>query len=239
MHKMSGSPVFAFALLIVFASVVIAQMAELKDHEMTKFSLDSDKAVLVIIDMQEFSCAIEDKSLRLALDRVVICINRLADACRKLNIPVIWVRHNLHSKGHVNDGGFFQLFHDEKRTRAVMDYGKGTEIFSGMDVDTTRDHIVFKNRYSAFLAKPPELQHKLKELDRKQLLITGIAANVCVESTLRDAMQLDYEVILVSDGTIGTDETSYQNTIKNTRLFFGDVQSSADIIRDISKDQDK
>jgi ureidoacrylate peracid hydrolase len=162
-----------------------------------------------------------------------------ADACRRLTIPVIWVRHNLHSKGNVNDGGFFQLFHDEKRTRAVMNYGPGTEIFSGMDVDTDRDHIVFKNRYSAFLANPPDLQNKLKELGREQLLITGIAANVCVESTLRDAMQLDYEVILVSDATIGTDETSCHNTLRNTQLFFGDVQSTTDIIRDISKDQNK
>ena len=206
---------------------------------MKRFTLDPNKAVLVIIDMQEFSCVMEDESRRLALDRVVIRINRLADACRRLNIPVIWVRHNLHSKGNVNDGGFYQLFHDEKRTRAVMNYGEGTEIFSGMDVDTARDHIVFKNRYSAFLSKPPELQYKLQELGRKQLLITGIAANVCVESSLRDAMQLDYEVILVSDGTIGTDETSYQNTIRNTQLFFGDVLSSDYIIRDISKDQNK
>ena len=206
---------------------------------MKRFTLDLDNAVLVVIDMQEFSCVMEDELRRLALDQVVICINRLANACRKFNIPVIWVRHNLHSNGNVNDGGFFQQFHDEERTRSVMDYGPKTEIFNGMDVDTARDHIIFKNRYSAFLANPPELQLKLQELDRKQLLVTGIAANVCVESTLRDAMQLDYEVILVSDGTIGTDESSYQNTIKNTQLFFGDVQTSSDIIRGIRKDKDK
>ncbi len=201
--------------------------------------LDPNKAVLVIIDMQKFSCAVEDESLRLALDQVVLHINRLAGVCRKLNIPIIWVRHNLHSTEHGNDGGFFQLFHDKNRTRSVMDYSEGTEIFSEMEVNAARDHVVFKNRYSAFLANPPELQHKLTELGRQQLLITGIAANVCVESTLRDAMQLDYEVILVSDGTIGTDETSYQNTIRNTQLFFGDVRSSDDIICNISKNLNK
>ena len=39
---------------------------------MKRFTLDPDKAVLVIIDMQEFSCVTEDESRRLALDRVVI-----------------------------------------------------------------------------------------------------------------------------------------------------------------------
>ena len=206
---------------------------------MKRFIINPEKTALVIIDMQEFSCNIEDASLKPYIDQVVFNINYLASECRRYAIPVIWVRHNINSIDSSNDGGFFQLFHDEKRTLSVMDYGPETEIFSGMNVDTTKDHIVFKNRYSAFLSSPPNLKQKLDELDRNQLIITGIAANVCVESTLRDAMQLDYEVTLISDGTIGTNETSYYNTLRNTQLFFGDVQSTTDIIRDISKDQNK
>lgn len=60
--------------------------------------------------------------------------------------------------------------------------------------------------------------------------ITGIAANVCVESTLRDAMQLDYEVILISDGTTATSDTAL-NTLENTYNFFGDVYTASDIIQ--------
>lgn len=197
---------------------------------MGKFTVDPHKAALVIIDMQEFSCDLEDESARARLADVIGCINRLARACREAAIPVIWVRHNITSTGATHDGGFFPLFHSAERTRSVMDLGKGTELFSGMDVDAARDSVVFKNRYSAFLASPPALKRKLDELGRTQLIITGIAANVCVESTLRDAMQLDYEVFLVSDGTMGTDEASYQRTIKNTELFFGDVMSSAEVV---------
>ncbi len=32
------------------------------------------------------------------------------------------------------------------------------------------------------------------------LIITGTATNVCCESTVRDAMQMNYKVILVADG---------------------------------------
>jgi ureidoacrylate peracid hydrolase len=118
-----------------------------------------------------------------------------------------------------------------------MNLCQGTEIYREMDVDYSHDHVVFKNRYSAFLSNPPELRDKLEALGRKQLLIAGIAANVCVESTLRDAMQLDYEVILVSDGTTSPDEAALQNTLTNTRLFFGDVQITDEIAVNLKRTQ--
>jgi ureidoacrylate peracid hydrolase len=98
-----------------------------------------------------------------------------------------------------------------------------------MNFDPVRDHIVFKDRYSAFLSDPPELQEKLDSLQRSQLIIAGVAANVCVESTVRDAMQMDYEVVLVSDGVTAPDQTFVDSTLRNTRLFFGDVRSAEEI----------
>ena len=79
------------------------------------------------------------------------------------------------------------------------------------------------------------MQDRLKALGRTQLLVAGIAANVCVESTIRDAMQLDYEVILVSDGTTASDEGALQNTLTNTRLFFGDVRTADEIAASLMK----
>ena len=79
------------------------------------------------------------------------------------------------------------------------------------------------------------MQDRLEALGRTQLLVAGIAANVCVESTIRDAMQLDYEVILVSDGTTASDEGALQNTLTNTRLFFGDVRTADEIAASLMK----
>jgi hypothetical protein len=60
-----------------------------------------------------------------------LAINRLARACRVLNIPVIWFRHNIHSKGKGNDGGIFHLFHDKKRNRILTDFG---DVHSTVDI---------------------------------------------------------------------------------------------------------
>jgi ureidoacrylate peracid hydrolase len=208
-----------------------------KEMQMNFFASDARKAAFVVIDMQNFSCMPADSNPMPGLDVVIERINRLAGVCRENGVPVIWVRHNISSEGDSDDGGLYGVFHGEERTHAVMNRCEGTEIYRKMDIDFSRDHVVFKNRYSAFLSNPPELREKLEALSRTQLLIAGIAANVCVESTLRDAMQLDYEVILVSDGTTAPDGAALKNTLTNTRLFFGDVQTADEIAVNLMKNQ--
>jgi ureidoacrylate peracid hydrolase len=112
---------------------------------------------------------------------------------------------------------------------------RGTDIFPSMNYDPALHFVVFKNRYSAFLSNPPQLRERLESLKRTQLIIAGIAANVCVESTLRDAMQLNYEVVLVSDGVTASNETLLESTLTNTRLFFGDVLTAKEVIKALSE----
>ncbi len=40
---------------------------------------------------------------------------------------------------------------------------------------------------------------KLQSLDRKQILVTGIEAHVCVYQTVADLLQMDYEVQVIAD----------------------------------------
>jgi ureidoacrylate peracid hydrolase len=130
----------------------------------------------------------------------------------------------------------YPAFHDINDIGSVSNRSSGTEIFPSMHYDPAADYVVFKNRYSAFLSNPPQLRERLESLKRTQLVVAGIAANVCVESTVRDAMQLDYEVVLVSDGVTASDETLLQSTLTNTRLFFGDVRTAEEVMEALAKD---
>jgi ureidoacrylate peracid hydrolase len=195
--------------------------------------LSTQKAAFVIIDMQNFSCAPASGVPLPRINEVVLRINRLAGFCREKGIPVIWVRQNSTATGTGDNAGLYPLFHSKSHMESTMNRGAGTEIYPGMHVDHARDHVVFKNRYSAFLSDPPELREKVDSLGRTQLIVAGIAANVCVESTVRDAMQLDYEVVLVSDGTTAADDPLLESTFINTRLFFGDVRTTEDIVKEL------
>jgi ureidoacrylate peracid hydrolase len=196
------------------------------------FVLNASKACFVIIDMQNFSCAPANGEPLPHIDQVITKINMLADFFRRIGVPVIWVRHNINTTADQagTDAGLYPAFHDVNNTKMVSNLGSGTGIFPAMHYDPAADYVVFKNRYSAFLSNPPQLQRKLESLRRTQLVFAGIAANVCVESTLRDAMQLDYEVVLVSDGVTASNETLLQSTLTNTRLFFGDVRTANEVM---------
>jgi ureidoacrylate peracid hydrolase len=60
--------------------------------------------------------------------------------------------------------------------------------------------------------------------------MVGIASNVCVESTLRDAYFNEYWPVLVEDATMpaGSPEI-HQATIYNVKTFFGWVSKAEDV----------
>ena len=199
------------------------------------FTIEPGRAALVLIDMQKFACSPTHGSPFPGIATVIRNINRLAAECRKQRIPVIWVRQNitLDAKGH--NAGLYSRFHKPSGLKDMANLGEGTEIGEGLLYDVNSDYEVFKNRYSAFLSRPPELENLLERLGRDQLIIGGVAANVCVESTLRDAMQLDYEVILVSDATTSFDAVLLEATLVNTQLFFGDVRNTGEVLKDLGR----
>ncbi len=58
---------------------------------------------------------------------------------------------------------------------------------------------VKKIKYSAFIAGSSDIDTQLRRSGIDTVLIAGTATNVCCESTARDAMLLDYRVIMLSD----------------------------------------
>jgi hypothetical protein len=90
-------------------------------------------------------------------------------------------------------------FTDKERMRGVMNHRN--KIYSDMHFDLPP--ITWYLGTSTAHSRPNPLQPRegLGSLMRGQLMAAGVAANVCVESTARDAMQLDY-VVMISDGVM-------------------------------------
>jgi ureidoacrylate peracid hydrolase len=86
------------------------------------------------------------------------------------------------------------------------------------------DIVVSKPRYSAFFNT--NLDSLLRSRGIRTLVFTGIATNVCVESTLRDGFFLEYFGVVLHDAThhAGPDFMQ-QATLYNVEKFFGWVSS--------------
>ena len=91
------------------------------------------------------------------------------------------------------------------------------------------DVVIVKTRYSGFARTA--LDEELRKRGARYLFFTGIATNVCVESTLRDAFFLDYWPILIEDAAMGSDLAMHGATLHNVEAFFGWTITAAEFAR--------
>ena len=85
-----------------------------------------------------------------------------------------------------------------------------------------------------FFATGTNLDTLLRERDIRWLVFTGIATNVCVESTLRDAYFREYFCLLVEDATQQSGpEFIQQATVHTVEPFFGWVTTAEALERAI------
>ncbi len=95
------------------------------------------------------------------------------------------------------------------------------------------DMVVRKQRYSGFAGT--KLDILLKAYNIKYCIYTGVATNVCVESTLRDGYFLEYWPILVSDAVDNAGpEFTQQATLWNVETLFGWVIDTQSLLEGLS-----
>ena len=93
-----------------------------------------------------------------------------------------------------------------------------------------RDLVVDKHRFSALIQGSSNLQSLLDERGIDTLVIVGTLTNVCCESTARDAMMLNYRVIMVDDANATISEAAHRASLDNVAMFFGDVQTTEQVL---------
>ena len=191
-------------------------------------SLDARRSALVVIDMQNAFVAPGAPMEVPAARAIVGPINRLAAELRRRGVAVIWVTHENRKDGR-DWAGFFDAFVAPGRraeAAAALAAGSGLQqLWPELEIGA-EDLRVNKNRYSALIAGASPLEPMLKERGIDTLLIAGTKTNVCVECTARDAMMLDYKVVLLSDCTAALSDEEQRATLENVIQQFGDVLSA-------------
>lgn len=185
---------------------------------------------LVVIDVQNDFCDPNGWSARNGNDLTVIQkvaenIVALLDAARDAEIQPIFVRA-------IYDREFLSEPMLEQKRRAGLQVDHCQSGTWGADFYRVQprpgEPVVSKHRYSAFI--DTDLNALLRAQGVRNLVLTGVNTNVCVESTARDAFMLDYHVILVEDCTGTYDDAAHEATLKNVDRFFGHVVASEDLL---------
>jgi ureidoacrylate peracid hydrolase len=113
---------------------------------------------------------------------------------------------------------------------------KGTWDYAIVDALTPQpgDIVIPKSRYSGFFNT--NVDSVLRARGIRTLVFTGVATNVCVESSLRDAFHLEYFAVVLQDAVhhAGPDFVQ-QAALYNIETFFGWVSTVTDFCGAISQ----
>ncbi len=192
------------------------------------------ETAMLIIDMQPTFVAPGSPAEVPAARGIVSAIADTAAQLRARGVLIVWVTHANSAVGSGSDwDGFFNVFvADDVRASTIASLSKDspdTQIWHEFDVAPADVH-VFKNRYSALIQGSSPLERVLRERGIKNLLVAGTKTNVCCEATARDAMMLDFNVVMLSDCTAALSDDEHRATLETFIQQFGDVLTGEEAV---------
>jgi ureidoacrylate peracid hydrolase len=210
--------------------------------------IDLSRAAVVVVDMQNafassaglLDLAGVDISGAAAVTRT---IGQLLPAARACGVPVVYLQTGY--KPDLSNGGGERSPNPRKETALCLMRARpelrgqllveGTWDFQIVDelAPQAGDVVVLKTRYSGFAGTTLDATLRVRGI--QYLFFVGIATNVCVESTLRDAYFQEYWPLLVTDGAMqaGPPE-AHAATIFNVESFFGWTLTAEALLRAFS-----
>lgn len=200
------------------------------------FQLVSSNTALLVVDVQNDFCHNQGVFLKyksVTLDHIEQAISNLStliEKCREFKLPIIYIR-TIHSDWTNSPSWLKRMEGAAEKMRICPPDSWGSNFFNVAPKEG--DCIVTKHRYSAFIGT--DLDLILRSRGIKNILVTGVATNVCVESTARDGYHRDYNVILIDDCCGAYDNAEHAATLNNISKFFGVVTSSETLIAALEK----
>jgi len=192
--------------------------------------LKDKRAALIVIDVQNDFCHSQGGFSKRKADlshvqKVVPQINSFIENCRQFNLPIIFIR-TIHSDWTNSPSWLGRMEGIAEKIPVFLPNTWGSEFFEVKP--SHNDYIMIKHRYSAFIGTDLNLILRSKGIET--ILLSGVATNICVETTARDGFCLDYNVILVEDCCGAYILEEHASTLNNISKYFGIVTDSKTVM---------
>ena len=192
--------------------------------------IEPARTALVVIDLQRAFLEPGAPSETPSVRDIVPTVNRLAAAARASGGTVVWVKATFEREG-------WPLFFEHMvrpdlaaRMLAALQEGSALhELWPELTVET-RDIVVPKYRFSAFLPGASALPAILRERGIDTVLIAGCLTNMCCDSSARDAVMTDFRTIMVSDANAARSDEAHLSALASFLTGFGDVRRADEVI---------
>jgi nicotinamidase-related amidase len=205
-----------------------------------QFEVDWKRAALVVVDMQNYGCSSDVGLPQMLSERypeiaryylprleetVIPNTRRLLEGFRAAGRRVVFTRHG----PLLADGSDMIARRRQRDVEAVASTGtpalwhRGTfehELIAAL-VPTDGELVIDKNTSSAF--NSTGFEWLLRNLEVETLVVAGMATDMCVETTARDAADRGFNVIVVEDATATFFEHHHRAALSGFARVFGQV----------------
>lgn len=198
---------------------VVARRGRLHAFE----TIEPVKTALVVIDLDAATVGRDDHC-----KGMISNVNTVARALRDSGGVVAWVL----SRCQTLTENFKAILGTELATTYFKEGqpdGLGSRLWHELETRDS-DIVTWKSGASAFFPGKCDLQQQLEPRRIDTLLIAGTVTNICCESSARDATELGYRVVMISDALSGHAHGLHEATLATFYRIFGDVRPASEII---------
>lgn len=198
--------------------------------------VDPRHCALLLVDVQNDFCAEGGAMHREGHDvalvqRMLPRLERLLEQARAAEVKVIWIRNIYNSAPNHYLSEVWLEQAQRRRNGAYVSFPVCEAGEWNGDFYRVRplpdEVIVSKHRFGAF--EGTDLDLILRSNGIRTVIVTGVATNVCCETTARQAFLKDYYVVFSSDCNATFTQAAHDATLANIDLFFGQVATADEI----------
>lgn len=111
----------------------------------------------------------------------------------------------------------------QKEGHAFEEGSWGAQIYKGLEPDLSNKDVVVSKHWSSSSFQNTDLDYQLRQRDIQNVVIVGMTANACVESTARYAYDIGYFTTIISDATAAFTHEQHEAAIMCWPLFAQEV----------------
>ena len=180
-----------------------------------KLRIEPGRAGLLVLDMQNYFLGRDGRAWVPSGEAILAGLTRLVGAFGRADRPVVLTRH----LNGAADAGMMGRWWRGLITRDQQE----SELVGQLAEYAARGEarLLEKGQYDAFYQT--ELEEYLRARDVEQIVVGGVMANLCCETTARSGFVRGFEVFFLVDGTAAYNRELHLATLRNVGFGFGEL----------------
>lgn len=197
-------------------------------------TLDMRKVAHVVVDMQvgfvDPGAPIEVPETR----EIMANINAVSRAVREAGGTNAFFRFTYDASEQHSWASFYRDYMVDGSQSQLMEkaFSRGAADWQlSPQLDLAPEDLIFdKTRFSGFIPGTCDIHQALEARGVDTLIISGTLTNCCCESTARDAMQMGYKIIFLTDGNATLSDAEHNATLISMASIFADVMDTSHLL---------